>query len=201
MKTSFRKGRLLKLLLVGLTGVVVWGLFLAGQIAAFSEQPDPAPADAAVVLGASVWGDRPSPVYRERINHAVNLYEEGLVEAVIFTGGLSDGDELSEGEAGHQYALARGVPEEDIFFETTSLNTYQNLTNAQAILEEQGFGSAIIISDPLHMYRALKLAELLNLEATPSPTPTTRYTSFRSQTRFLLREVYTMMLFRLGHYG
>lgn len=201
MKISFRKNWLRKLVLGGVLAIFLWGLFLAEQIAAFSSQPDPAPADAAVVLGASVWGDRPSPVYRERINHAVNLYEEGVVEAVIFTGGLADGDELSEGEAGHQYALARGVPEEDIYFETTSLNTYQNLINAQSILEEQGFESVIIVSDPLHMYRALNLAEMLNFEAAPSPTPTTRYTSIRSQTRFLLREVYTVILFELGYYG
>ncbi|WP_309245652.1 hypothetical protein [Desmonostoc muscorum] len=42
-------------------------------------------ADAAIVLGAAVWGEKPSPVFRERINHAINLYKNGSVKAIIFT--------------------------------------------------------------------------------------------------------------------
>jgi vancomycin permeability regulator SanA len=42
-----------------------------------------APADAAVVMGATVFRDRPSPVFRERINHAIDLYQEGMVEYAL----------------------------------------------------------------------------------------------------------------------
>ena len=37
------------------------------------------PADAAVVLGAAAWEDGPSPVYRERLNHGIRLFQQGYV--------------------------------------------------------------------------------------------------------------------------
>lgn len=46
-----------------------------------------AKADAAVVLGAAAWGNKPSPVFRERIAHGIDLYRNGTVGKLIFTGG------------------------------------------------------------------------------------------------------------------
>ena len=67
---------------------LIWVAALGVQIAQFAEQSSPNQADAAVVLGAAVYRDRPSPVFRERINHAIGLYQSGQVDAIIFTVGL-----------------------------------------------------------------------------------------------------------------
>ena len=48
----------------------------------------------------------------------------------------------------------------------------------------------IIVSDPLHMARALRAARRLGIDAVGSPTPSTRFRTFRTQREFLLREVY-----------
>ncbi len=53
-------------------------------------------ADAAIVLGAAVWGEEPSPVFRERINHAINLYKNQDVNKIIFTGGVGESNEPAE---------------------------------------------------------------------------------------------------------
>ncbi len=147
-------------------------------------------ADAAIVLGAEVWGNEPSPVFRERINHAINLYKNRDIRIIILTGGVGAGKELSEADVGKRYAITNGVKEDNILTETKSRTTRQNLLNAKAITDSKQFIKVLIVSDPLHMKRAILMARDIGIDAYPSPTPTTRYRNFKSQFQFLLRETY-----------
>ncbi|MBA3534032.1 MAG: YdcF family protein [Ardenticatenales bacterium] len=169
---------------------LLWIFTLMGSIFRYASASDPLPADAAVVLGAAAFGERPSPVFEERIKHAISLYETGQVQALIFTGGVGRRDSLSESEVARLYAIRRGVAEEDIYYERVSENTFENLREARELIEVQGFGRVLVVSDPYHMRRAMALAEELGMNAYPSPTPTSRYRSTRAQTFFLLRETY-----------
>ena len=49
---------------------------------------------------------------------------------------------------------------------------------------------AIVVSDPLHLSRALRICGDIGIDCLGSPTPTTRYRSFATRWRFLLNEVY-----------
>lgn len=187
MKNRFRTFRIFQLLGIA---VLIWLVILGVEIVQYSTQSSTNPADAAVVLGAAVFRERPSPVFRERINHAIRLYQEGQVKAIIFTGGVGTNDRISEGEAGRQYALSAGIPDEAILVESTSMNTFQNLNNALQIITDQGFRQVLIVSDPYHMRRAMAYAEDVGINAEPSPTTTSRYQSFWSKMRFLVREIY-----------
>ncbi len=61
--------------LFGTLGVVLLGIGCVGtSIYAYGNRTITTSADAAIVLGAAVWNDQPSPVFRERINHAIALY-------------------------------------------------------------------------------------------------------------------------------
>jgi uncharacterized SAM-binding protein YcdF (DUF218 family) len=147
-------------------------------------------ADAAIVLGAAVWGEQPSPVFRERINHAINLYKKRTVRNIIFTGGIGAEKALAEAIVGKRYAMERGVKEADILIETESHTTHQNLKNALEVASNKKLRKFLIVSDPLHLKRAVLMAQDMGMEAYPSPTPTTRYRSFKSQFEFLMRETY-----------
>jgi uncharacterized SAM-binding protein YcdF (DUF218 family) len=184
-------GILKKPLQISLIAILLYLSLLAKDIYSFSLTSSYVPADAAIVMGATVFRDRPSPVFRERINHALNLYRQGTVQYLIFTGGLAGNDELAESEAARNYAIAQGVPSEHIFFETQSDNTCLNLVEAKRIMEQNGMEQALIVSDPLHMRRTMWLAESIGLNASSSPTPTSRYQSFDRKVRFLVREVYS----------
>ena len=180
-----------RLIQLSLLILLVYFSLLAGEIHSFPLRSTSAPADAAVVMGASVFRNRPSPVFRERINHAINLYQQGTVQYLIFTGRLAGNDELAESEAARNYAIAQGVSAEDIFIETESDNTCLNLIEAKRIMDEMGLEQALIVSDPLHMRRAMWLAENIGMNAYSSPTPTSRYQSFDRKVGFLVREVYS----------
>ena len=97
---------------------------LAWRIYSFGNTSSNARADAAVVLGAAVWTDNVSPVFRERINHAINLYRMGQVRQVIFTGGQGNPGEPTESAAARDYALQSGIPASDILIEEKSHTTY-----------------------------------------------------------------------------
>src|SRR5574338_1694381 len=113
--TPMFAARVSKLLQLFLILVLLSLSLLAKDIYSFSLTSSSSPADAAIVMGATVFRDRPSPVFRERINHAINLYRQGIVQYLIFTGGLAGNDELAESEAAREYAIAQGVPAEHIF--------------------------------------------------------------------------------------
>ena len=185
-----REGNFWKIIVFALTILAAWLIFLALDISFYANQTTSTPADAAIVLGAGVINDQPSPVLRERINHALNLYGAGVVDYLIFTGGIGQGDHLTESEVARQYALEQGIPADQIFIETASHITYENLLEAQKIIVEQGFDRVLIVSDPLHMRRAMTMAHDLGLNAAPSPTPTSAYVSWQRRVKFLAREVF-----------
>jgi uncharacterized SAM-binding protein YcdF (DUF218 family) len=182
--------------LTGLLALVGLWIGTAWHIYAFGRRTETRPADAAVVLGAAVWGDAPSPVFRERIRHGITLYETEVVPVLIFTGGSAweQPEERAEALVGRRYAVEHGVPLTATLVETHSHTTGQNLACAGELAP---LGSVLIVSDPLHMRRALMIAQDLGLTAYSSPTPTTRYRSLGPQFRFLMRESYFYLQYRL----
>lgn len=183
--------RFLLAILLGVSSYIAfysWLNHLEAEIEQFAAVDEAQPADAAIVLGAAVYRGYPSPVFRERINHAIYLYHSGTVNYLIFTGGVGYGDNIAEAEAAQTYAQAAGVPAEHIFIETESTLTYDNLIQARQIVTQNQLETVLIVSDPLHMRRAITMARDVGLTAYSSPTPTSRYRTPRTQEPFLERE-------------
>ncbi|MDN0075934.1 YdcF family protein [Crenobacter sp. SG2303] len=169
----------------------------AWQVYDYSQRHDDQNADAALVLGAAAWGGRPSPVFRERINHALSLYQARRVRMLVFTGGTPEPGYPTEAAVGRRYAIERGVPPEDILIETESRTTYDNLRNAGREAHAIGLDSFLIVSDPYHMRRAMLMAHDLGLKAYPAPTPSSRYQTVGSQLHFLFKETQNYLAYRL----
>jgi uncharacterized SAM-binding protein YcdF (DUF218 family) len=170
--------------------LTLWLLGVAGYIVWVGGHDDAAPADTIIVLGAAAYDARPSPVLQERLRHGIDLYRRGLAPRLIFTGGFGTGARFAESQVAERYALRHGVPARDILVETVSRTTRQNLDQAAALMRRHGMRTAIIVSDPLHMARAMRLARRIGLDARASATPTSRFRSFSTRWRFLLQEVY-----------
>ena len=178
--------------------VSIFGLFVmvtAVQVYTYARRDDTQDADAAIVLGAAVFDDKPSPVLRERINHAILLYELGYVDFIIFTGGKGQAGQMSEAEVSAEYARLKGVPDEAVLLETTSTNTVQNLANAQKVAASYNLDTFLIVSTPFHMRRALSIAADLDMEAYTSPTRTIQWISWFTKTRAYVQEVGSYILY------
>jgi uncharacterized SAM-binding protein YcdF (DUF218 family) len=161
---------------------ILWG------ISSYAERDETRVSDAAVVLGAAVRNNRPTPIFRERINHAIQLYQNETVEMVIFTGGVGRGDTLSEAAVARQYAIEQGVDPADILIEEKSTNTIENLTFAYEVAETAQIDSFLLVSTPYHMKRAMWIAEDLDMNAYSSPTQSIRWISDATRRRALIQE-------------
>lgn len=196
MKRRTTRRRIITRIVLGTLGAVTLGIaVVAWRVASYADEHDPGSADVAIVLGAAVRGAEPSPVFAARIDHGIALYRAGRVRRLVFTGGLGAGDRQAEAEVARRYAVRAGVPEGRIAVETRSTITYENLVEAKALLAAEGSPRVLIVSDPLHMRRAVTMARDLGLDAHPAPTPTTRYRSWRTKAGFLGREVFFYSLY------
>jgi uncharacterized SAM-binding protein YcdF (DUF218 family) len=146
--------------------------------------------DAAVVLGAAVYGSAPSPVFAARLDFALDLLNTKRVRFVILTGGTRSTATPTEADVGLQYLLIRGADPASLLLERESRTTLENLCFAHVIGRAVGVQSYVIVSDPLHLRRALVYAADSGMHATPGATPYTRYQSFLPRARFLARESY-----------
>ncbi len=148
--------KIVRNILISILVILAITIFILGRdIYTYSLIVSEKPSDAAIVLGTEVWGSEPSPVFKERISHAVKLYEDGIVENIIFTGGVTEGQEFAESEVGKMYAIENGVADDDIYIETESISTCKNLLEAKEIVNREGFEQVLIVSDPIHMRRAI----------------------------------------------
>ena len=146
--------------------------------------------DVAIVLGAATSGSEVSEVYKQRLNHAMELYQNGYVKYIIVTGGKGKGNRISDAAIAGEYLVSMGIPDEVILEEDTSTITQENLENAKIIMEENGYETAAIVSDPLHMKRAMLLAEDSGIVAISSPTKSSAYKTLKTKIPFVAREAF-----------
>ncbi|MCD8456410.1 YdcF family protein [Xylella taiwanensis] len=171
--------------------VFLWLVAVASWIVWIGQRDQAASSDVIIVLGAAAYDAKPSPVFEERIRHGLYLYRRGYASALIFTGGFGgNGARFAESQVARRYALRYDVPASAIFIETVSRTTRQNLIQARGLMRVHGLRRAIVVSDPLHMARALRLCRELDIDALASATPSTRFRSLHTRWRFLLQEVY-----------
>jgi vancomycin permeability regulator SanA len=139
--------------------------------------------DAALVLGCGVYNNEyPSPLLRERLDAAVEIYNEGVVNKLIMSGDHGQ-DNYNEVAVMKQYAIDEGVPSEAIFMDHAGFSTYESVYRALDVFKAD---SVLIVSQEYHVYRALYVAEALGLEAYAVSADKTRLSG---QTTRDLREI------------
>jgi uncharacterized SAM-binding protein YcdF (DUF218 family) len=164
------KSKIGKIGIVLLFAVVIWVCVLQWRMASVQDNPS-AHGDVGIVLGASLWGNIPSPSLQERLERAVALYKARSIPYIIVSGGYDHKDSaLSEAEGMRNYLITQGIPENVIILENQATSTYENLLFSQVLMKQRGWQSAVIITHRYHMLRALEMADFLNYthpEASP----------------------------------
>ena len=117
--------------------------------------------DCIIVLGAGIWGDKPSPMLEDRLKEAVSLYNQNISSKIIMSGdhGKADYDEVNIMK---EYAIEQGVASEDIFMDHAGFSTYESMYRAKEVFEAN---KIIIVTQKYHLYRALYIAKQLGIEA------------------------------------
>ena len=126
-----------------------------------------------LVLGCAVWdGNQPSPMLKDRLDTAIALYKDGAAPKLLLSGDNSI-PEYSEPDCMYQYALDNGVPDEDIFLDFAGFSTYDSVYRAKAVFCADRM---IIVTQKYHMFRSLKIAESLGIDARGVSSDQRKYT-------------------------
>lgn len=170
--------------------LAVYTIWNAISIYQYSSVDETRKCDVGIVLGAATDFNGVSEVYKQRLNHVVALYKSDTIDMIIVTGGKAKGSKNSDAYMAKQYLLEEGVSEESVLLEEESVITQENLQNSLKIMQDNEMETALIISDPLHMKRAMRMAEDLEIDAFSSPTKTSAYKSLKTKIPFLWRETF-----------
>ncbi len=177
------------LLFVATTAVRVWWT---------ARSDDRRPSDAIVVLGASQLDGTPSAIFRARLNHARALYEQGVAPHIVTTGGKQPDDRFTEGEAGREWLIDEGVPPDVVVAVGEGRDTVSSLSAAETVFEQEGWNTAVIVTDPWHAFRSRAIARDVGMDAVTSPTRSGPAVQTREvQLRYIARETFAYIYYEL----
>jgi uncharacterized SAM-binding protein YcdF (DUF218 family) len=176
------------LLLVVSTALAIW----------WTARQDARPtSDAIVVLGSAQYNGVPSSIFEARLEHALDLYDKGVAPVIVTVGGKATGDQFTEAEAGREYLADAGVPDDALLAVQQGVDTLESMRAVAAQLDDRGWSTAVLVTDPWHAMRAERMAEDAGMDASSSPTRQgpavqTRTTQFK----YILRETAAYLLYR-----
>ncbi len=194
-----RRRRLLQSAAVALAALVLFFALTAVRIAHEGSLQELHPADAIVVFGAAEYAGHPSPVLRARLDHAFDLYRQGIAPVVITTGGAASDPSFSEGGVGRDYLQRRGIPERALIAETQGSDTAQSAVRVAVIMRANGLHSCVAVSDAYHVFRIKKLLEHEGIGPVyVAPRPDSRPRDAAQRAYSVLREAVSYLLWKLG---
>lgn len=117
--------------------------------------------DCIIILGAGIWGDKPSPMLEDRLQEGIKLYQNNVSDKIIMSGDHGR-EEYDEVNIMKKYAIENGVPSENIFMDHAGFSTYESIYRAKDIFKAK---KVVIVTQKYHLYRALYIANQLGLEA------------------------------------
>ena len=117
--------------------------------------------DCIIILGAGIWGDKPSPMLEDRLLEGIKLYQNNVSDKIIMSGdhGRKEYDEVNIMK---NYAIEKGIPSENIFMDHAGFSTYESIYRARDIFKAK---KIVIVTQKYHLYRALYIANQLGIEA------------------------------------
>lgn len=181
--------RFLRFVAAALAGAMLLWLASVGAVLWAGYRPDARDSDVILVAGAAQYNGRPSPVLQARLDHAIALWRERVAPRLLFTGGVGQGDTVSEGEVARRYAIAQGVPDTAIMVEREGHTSAESVEAAAKLMRNARLQTAVLVSDTYHMLRLELLARRAGIRAYRSPAPSSPIDRDRAtHRRYVLRE-------------
>ncbi len=171
---AFVKWFLLGCYVLGAVFLLVLGI-LMGTAAKRSDEVD---ADALIVLGAAVHGDRVTWVLSNRLDTAADYLEAHPDAICVVSGGQGDGESVTEASAMQKYLVERkGIDPARILMEDKAENTRENFAFSKALIDERLGNDAKIafVTTDFHVFRAGRVAKKAGISAEGIAAPDVWY--------------------------
>ncbi|HTC56178.1 MAG TPA: YdcF family protein [Candidatus Sulfotelmatobacter sp.] len=194
-----RRRWLVRLGALALAALAAFLALTAVGIVREGRQQEVHPADAIVVFGAAEYAGHPSPVLRARLDHAFDLFRQGIAPVVIVTGGAASDPSFSEGGVGSDYLKHRGIPEPSLIAETQGSDTAQSAARVAVIMRANGLHSCVAVSDAYHVFRIKRLLEHEGIGPVyVAPRPDSRPRGVLQRAYAVMREASSYLVWKLG---
>lgn len=149
----------LVLVILGINGYIKSST--KNQIISVEESSKLEDIDCIIILGAGIWGDKPSPMLEDRLLQGIELYNNNVSTKIIMSGDHGR-EEYDEVNIMKEFAIEKGVPSENIFMDHAGFSTYESIYRAKEIFEAD---KIVIVTQKYHLYRSLHIANSLGIEA------------------------------------
>jgi uncharacterized SAM-binding protein YcdF (DUF218 family) len=184
-----------------LAGAVLVGLVIAAgiwvRVVQIGDRDERAAADVIVVPGAAQYDGDPSPVFRARLDHAAQLYRDGVAPRIMTIGGGQATDATTEGQAGADYLAGTGIDPAALLAVGEGGDTLASLRAADPVLSERGWSSVVIVTDPAHSARSALMARDLGWTVQTSPVEQGPAVRADVRTEYRLRETLGILFYRV----
>jgi len=193
-----RRRKVLWLVSAGVFLVVLFLLITSLRIVHEAGKQELHAADAIVVFGAAEYSGRPSPVFRARLDHAYDLFQQRLAPVVITTGGAGADPSYSEGGVGRDYLMHRGIQERNVIAETQGTDTAHSAERIGVIMRANKLHSCLAVSDEYHVFRIKALLQHEGLQVYVAPRSGSRPKGQWARLVAVLREAVSYLVWKLN---
>ena len=167
MRKKVLKGGIIVIVVLAVIAIIALGINLfvrlstKKQIIKENQYSNLSDVDCIIILGAGIWGDKPSPMLEDRLQEGIKLYQNNVSDKIIMSGdhGKKEYDEVNIMK---NYVVERGIPSENIFMDHAGFSTYESIYRAKEIFQAK---KIVIVTQKYHLYRALYIANRLGIEA------------------------------------
>jgi vancomycin permeability regulator SanA len=148
--------------------VIVIPLYVAGNIWYTAKNTTAEKSDVILVMGAAQFDGRPSEVLLARLNQAKSIFKAGLAPRIYTIGGGAPGDRTTEAAASRTWLINNGVSKKNILAIAKGRDTLSSTKAYVEQMRKSNFASLVIVTDPYHCYRAIKMAKDRGIKSTCS---------------------------------
>jgi uncharacterized SAM-binding protein YcdF (DUF218 family) len=168
--------------------IIVIPLYFAGSIWYAARNSEPVKSEVILVMGAAQFDGRPSEVLQARLDESLKIYKAGLAPKIYTVGSGAPGDRTTEAAASKNWLIKNGVKRINILSITEGRDTLGSTQAYAKVMKKAKLNSVVIVTDPYHCFRSVKMASGQGLSASCAPVKTGPATVANSGYKYLARE-------------
>ena len=168
--------------------IIVIPLYVAGSIWYSARNSSPVESDVILVMGAAQYDGRPREVLQSRLQESLKVYKAGFAPRIYTVGSGAPGDRTTEAAASRAWLIDNGVKRSNISSIAKGRDTLESTKAYAEAMKKAKLTSVVIVTDPYHCFRSVKMAKDLGLIPSCAPVETGPASVANSGYKYLARE-------------